>query len=128
MFSENFFQVFIQALLSTAAFPKDSVSWLFGWLSGSVGWPHARHRRKIFWTLGLKIPGKCIFLGFFIKFQKIMGSFEEKLTKKIHTTFLYACLKASKLKSKNNRWIERKSFKGASKTKKKKNTWRNWFS
>ena len=26
MFSENFFQVFIQALLSTAAFPKDSVS------------------------------------------------------------------------------------------------------
>ena len=55
-----------------------------------------------------------------MKFQKIMGSFEEKLTKKIHTTFLYACLKASKLKSKNNRWIERKSFKGASKTKKKK--------
>ena len=32
-----------------------------------------------------------------------MVSFEEKVTRKIHTTFLYACLKVSKPKSKKNR-------------------------
>ena len=30
-----------------------------------------------------------IFLDFFLKFQGFMGSFEEKLTRKIHTIFLY---------------------------------------
>ena len=39
-----------------------------------------------------------------------MGSFEEKLTRKIHTTFLYVCLKVSKPKSKKNRWTEWKIF------------------
>ena len=34
-----------------------------------------------------------------------MESFEEKLTRKIHTTFLYACLKVSKAKSKINKRI-----------------------
>ena len=52
-----------------------------------------------------------------------MGSFEEKLTRKIqHTTFLYACLKVSKPKSKKNRRIEWKIFRGFFKKKKRKKT------
>ena len=39
-----------------------------------------------------------------------MGSFEERLTRKIHTTFRYACLKVSKPKGKKNRCIEWKIF------------------
>ena len=39
-----------------------------------------------------------------------MGIFEEKLTRKIHTTFFYASLKVSKPKSKKNRSIEWKIF------------------
>ena len=39
-----------------------------------------------------------------------MGSFEEKLTRKRRTTFLYACLKVSKPKSKKNSRIEWKIF------------------
>ena len=50
-----------------------------------------------------------------------MGSFEEKLTRKIHTTFVYACSKVTKPKSKRNRWTEWKIF---PETKKERNTWR----
>ena len=39
-----------------------------------------------------------------------MGRFEEKLTGKMHTTFLYACLQVSQPKSKKNRLIEWKIF------------------
>ena len=49
-----------------------------------------------------------------------MGSFEEKLTRKIHTTFLYAFLKVSKPKSKKNRRIEWKIVQGFFKNKKEK--------
>ena len=54
-----------------------------------------------------------------------MESFEEKSTKKIHTTFLYACLEVSKLKSKKNTLLEWKIFQGCFKNKtKQKNTGR----
>ena len=43
-------------------------------------------------SLSTQISGKCIFLGFFMEFYSFMGSFQEKLTRKIHTTFLYECL------------------------------------
>ena len=46
------YQAFIQALFSTAVFPKDLVSLLF---AESVG-----HQGKIFLDLGLQIAGKCI--------------------------------------------------------------------
>ena len=48
-----------------------------------------------------------------------MESFEEKLTRKIHRTFLIHVCIVSKRKSKNNR-IEWKIFQGCFKTKKKK--------
>ena len=35
---------------------------------------------------------KMLFLRFFLEFQSFMGSFEETLSKKIHTTLIYACL------------------------------------
>ena len=43
-------------------------------------------------TKALQITWKCIFLGFFLEFQNLMGTFKENLTRNIHTTFLYACL------------------------------------
>ena len=43
-------------------------------------------------SLSTQISGKCIFPGFFMEFYSFMGSFQEKLTRKIHTTFLYECL------------------------------------
>ena len=48
-----------------------------------------------------------------------MGSFEEKLTRKVHKTFLYASLEVSKAKSKKNKRIEWKIFQGCFKTKNK---------
>ena len=57
-----------------------------------------------------------------------MGSFEEKLTRKIHETFLYACLKVSKSKSKKNKRIEWKIFQECFKNKKgKKNIKKSSF-
>ena len=49
-----------------------------------------------------------------------MESVEERLSRKIYTIFLYACLKVSNPKSKNNRWIEWKIFQGCFKQKKMK--------
>ena len=71
------------------------------------------------------IAGKCIFLRFFLKLQSFMGSFEKKLTRKNHITFLlYTCLKVSQPKSMKNRWMEWKIFR----KRKRKNTSRNWVS
>ena len=86
---------FIQAFLSTAIFPQVSVSLLFAQFSVSVGWPYGRHQREKFLNLNLQIAVKCIFHGFFLEFQSFIASFEEKLTRKIHTTFLYECLEVS---------------------------------
>ena len=97
-------QAFTQALFSF--YPRDSVSLLFSSFIGSVRWPHGIRRSKKSWNVGLQIAGKCIFLGFSWSFRDFMGSFEEKLTRKIHTTFLYACLFVSKPKSLKKRWIE----------------------
>ena len=70
--------------------------------------------------LGLQIVAKCIFQGFFLEFSGFIGSFEENLTRKIHRTFLYACLLVSKPKSKKNKWMEWKIFQGFYKSKRKK--------
>ena len=112
-------QAFTQALFSF--YPRDSVSLLFSSFIGSVRWPHGIRRSKKSWNVGLQIAGKCIFLGFSWSFRDFMGSFEEKLTRKIHTTFLYACLFVSKPKSLKNRWIEWKIFHKSFKNKKEKN-------
>ena len=73
------------------------------------------------WNLSLQMARNGIFLGLFQEFQSFMGSFEEKLTRKIHTTtFLYECLWVSKPKSKKNRSIEWKIVQGCFKNKKTK--------
>ena len=52
--------------------------------------------------------------------EDFMGTFEEKLTRKIHATFLCACLQVFKVKCKKNRWTEWKIFQGCFKDKKEK--------
>ena len=58
-----------------------------------------------------------------------MKSFEEKMTSKIYTTFLYACFKVSKPKSKKNRRIEWKIFQWCFKNKQTKKyiKWLSWI-
>ena len=77
-------------------FPKDSVSLLLASFSFFVGWPLGRHRRKYFWNLGLQIAVNCVFLAFFWSFRVSWGSFEIKFTRKMNTTFPYACLYLNK--------------------------------
>ena len=77
-------------------------------------WSHGRHRKENFWDLGLQIAQKYIFLGFFF------GSFEEKLTRKIHTTLLYARCKHLNQRVRRIDRLNGKSFKAVLKTKKKK--------
>ena len=50
-----------------------------------------------------------------------MGSFEEKLTRRIHTAFLYVCKYLNQRVRIIDEW-NRKSFNGVSKKKKGKNT------
>ena len=76
----------------TATFSKDSFSIMFAYFTGVRRVAHGRHRMENFLSLGRPFAGKGIFLGFFLEsesFLRIMGSFEEKLTRKIHATFLY---------------------------------------
>ena len=87
-----------------------SASLLFMQFSGSVVQPHGGHRREDFWNLDLQIAVKYIFL----EFQNFIGSFEEMLTRKIHTTFFCEC------NQRLRRIGKKKSFKGFSKTRKKK--------
>ena len=93
-------------------FPKDSVSWLLSWM---VPWGvpclDIKGTNFFFWNLGLQVAGKCIFLDFSWNLKRVSwGSFEEKLTRKIHTAFIYVCLKVSKPKTKKNRHTEWRIF------------------
>ena len=97
-------QAFIQALLSTAVFPQRLSffpTYLVQWLRGVTPWWTTKGD---FWNLGLQITVKCIFLGFFfLKFRVLLGVLKKSCARKIHTTFLYACLEVSKPKRKTNR-------------------------
>ena len=99
-------------------FPRGSVSLLFTQFSDSVGQPHSGDRREVFSNLSLQIAVKCIFLGFFSQFQSFITSWEEKFTRKILTTVIYACNRTVRKVGEQNG----KSFKGYSKTKKEKKT------
>ena len=59
------------------------------WLCGVAPWWAMKGKILNFSS---QIAEKIIFLGFFLEFFSFMGSFDEKLTKKICTTFLFPCL------------------------------------
>ena len=61
-------------------------------VQGSVGWSHGRHQMGHVWNSDLQVAGKYIILRFFLELG-FMGSFKEKLARKINATFLYACCK-----------------------------------
>ena len=65
-------------------FPPE-IQFLFCLLSSVAAWvdPIVDNEGKIFHAF------QFIFHGFFLEFQSFIGSFEEKLTRKIHTTYLY---------------------------------------
>ena len=82
-------QAFIQALLSTAVFLQRFsflTACLAQWLCGVAPWQTLKGKCFKFRSSD---QWKMHFLGFFLEFQSSMGSFEEKLTRKIHVTFLY---------------------------------------
>ena len=82
-------QAFIQALLSTAVFLQRFsffTACLAQWLHGVAPWQTLKAK---FFKFRSSDCCKMHFLGIFLEFQSSMGSFEEKLTRKIHVTFLY---------------------------------------
>ena len=82
-------QAFIQALLSTAVFLQRFsffTAYLAHWLCGVALWQTSKEKFLKFWSSDC---WKMHFLGFFLEFQSSIGSFEEKLTRKIHVTLLY---------------------------------------
>ena len=82
-------QAFIQALLSTAVFLQRFsffTACLAQWLHGMAPWQTLKGK---FFNFSSSDCWKMHFLGFFLDFQSSMGSFEEKVTRKIHVTFLY---------------------------------------
>ena len=86
-------QAFIQALLSTGVFLQRFSFFtvcLVQWLCEGYG-RHCRENLKFRSADHWKMHYSLV-LGFFLEFQGFMGSFEEMLTRKIPTTFFYACL------------------------------------
>ena len=119
LLSSSCVQAFIQALLPTAIFLQrfSFFTVCFAqWLRGVAPWQTPKGK---FFKCRSSDRCKMHFLGFFLEFQSSIGSFEEKLTRKIHVTFLSIVFRP---KSKKNRKIEWKIFQGVSKTKKNKST------
>ena len=82
-------QAFIQALLSTAIFLRRFsffTACLAQWLRGLAPWQTPKGKCFKFRSSD---HWKMYFLEIFLEFQSSMGSFEEKLTRKIHVSFLY---------------------------------------
>ena len=82
-------QAFIQALLSTAvSLQRFSffTAYLAHWLRGVAPWQTPKEKSFKFRSSD---RWKMHFLGFFLEFQSSVGSFEEKLIRKIHLTVLY---------------------------------------
>ena len=82
-------QAFIQALLSTAVFLQRFsffTACLAQWLHGVAPWQTMKGK---FFKFRSSDGWKMHFLRIFLEFQSSMGSFEEKLTRKINVTFLY---------------------------------------
>ena len=82
-------QAFIQALLSTAVFLQRFsffTAYLARWLRGVAPWQTSKGKLFKFWSSDC---WKMHFLGFFLEIQSSIGSFEDKLTRKIHVSLLY---------------------------------------
>ena len=117
LLSSSCVQAFIQALLSTAIFLQRFsffTTCLAQQLCGVAPWQTPKGK---FFKFGSSDCWKMHFLGIFLEFQSSMGSFEEKLTAKIHVTFLYMPFYSIQMKSKKNRRIELKIFQGCFKNK-----------
>ena len=94
---------------------------LFAQFSDVIRWPHGGHQRVFILKLSLQIAEKCIFLRFFLGIQTFMRSFEDKLTRKIHTTLLYAVCKYLNQRVRRIDEQNGKSLQGVSKIKNEKN-------
>ena len=84
-------QAFIQALSFKAFFPQRFsffIVYLAQWLDGVASWQTPKGKCLEFRSADCY---KMHFLEFFLEFQSFIGSFEEKLTRQVHTTFPHAC-------------------------------------